>query len=290
MPAVAPTLDGGAPTPPGGLRLAEVVAASGLPASTIHHYRRAGLLPPTAGAAGSLRYGPEHVAALRQIRSLREDQGLPLEVIAEVLPGLLAGDDGALAACDAAGGRRRVVRAGIAEFSTRSFSEVTMAEVAAAAGMAKGTVYRYFDSKEALFTAVVEALLDDTAEAFAGAVRREGAVPGGVSPEAAAPAFAAVVAGAMPILLELGARAAKGYAESQELARRVLVTLARAAGGPLVPGGGGEEGDRAAAQAGLALIEAAFAQVLRWSVADTWPDGVPLPAAPARRRRTPRPA
>ena len=65
--------------------------------------------------------------------------------------------------------------------------------------------------------------------------------------------FGRLIARAMPILLELGARAARGDLPSQILAARVLRTLAEAAGRPLsddpVP-------------AGLEVIETAFATVL----------------------------
>lgn len=41
-------------------------------------------------------------------------------------------------------------------FQAQDFAAVRMSEIARAAGLAKGTVYLYFDSKEALFLAIVE--------------------------------------------------------------------------------------------------------------------------------------
>lgn len=53
-------------------------------------------------------------------------------------------------------------------FQQRTYDEITVADVARAAGLAKGTVYLYFNSKEALFLAVEEqqlnAWFDDVAD------------------------------------------------------------------------------------------------------------------------------
>jgi hypothetical protein len=94
----------------------------------------------------------------------------------------------------------------------------------------------------------------------------------------------------MPLLLELGARAAKGHEPSQELARRVLATMAEAAGRPFTPGSGGgadhpidTSADRGAGAggapfdpvpAGIAVIKDAFATVLSWATGPDWPEGV----------------
>jgi AcrR family transcriptional regulator len=245
--------------------LAELVAQSGVPASTIHHYRRRGLVPPLeSGSDGRPRYDERHLRALRIIRRLRCEERLSLGRIAVLLPGLLAGDEGW------SSGQRgetraedRLVRAAIRLFSTEGYTAVSVEEIAAAASMAKGTVYRYFSSKDALFQAVVERLCQDTAERFARAVEDLGG-PAGVAydPQRTAWVFAQLVARPMPILLELGARAAQGDDRAQELARQVLRTLADAAGRPLsddpIP-------------AGLSVIEAAFATVLHWAVGTEWP-------------------
>ncbi len=46
-------------------------------------------------------------------------------------------------------------------FASRRFHEITLDEVAIAAGIGKGTIYRYFDSKEALYSQTVVAGLDE---------------------------------------------------------------------------------------------------------------------------------
>jgi AcrR family transcriptional regulator len=248
------------------LSLGRLVSLSGVPASTVHHYRRLGLLPASgAPRPGRFSYSEQHLHALQLIRELRDVRGMPLCQIKEVLPGLLEGKaplpPGPL---DTPGDpQRRLIEAAIKLFSEpKGYAAVTVSEIAAAAGVAKGSVYRYFPSKEALFTAVVESLCQDTAAGFAQAVAELGGPEGLASdPGKTAAVFARLIARAMPILLELGARAARGDFASQILAARVLRTLAEAAGRPLsdnpVP-------------AGLQVIETAFATVLQWAVAPDW--------------------
>jgi AcrR family transcriptional regulator/predicted DNA-binding transcriptional regulator AlpA len=260
----------------GRLRLSDVVRQSGVPASTVHLYRRLGVLPPPVRTGPNrFAYDERHVQALRIIRLLRESRGLPLAQIAVMLPDLLNGDetptgtevtdDVAAAGVDVC---QRLMDVAIDLFSTHGSAEVTMSMIASAAGMAKGSVYRYFPSKESLFDAVVEQLLEETANRFAAAVEELGGAEGvAENREKTAIVFAGLVARAMPILLEVGVRATKGHVPSQELARRVLRTLAEAVGQPLssdpVP-------------AGLAVIGDAFAQVLHWAVLPDWPEEAPF--------------
>ena len=250
----------------GAIPLGQLVVMSGVPASTVHHYRRLGLLPaPMPARTGRFSYGERHLQALKLIRELREERGMPLGQIKLVLPALLEGKEPSPpspeeSVCEP---QQRLIEAAIRLFSEpKGYASVTVSEIAAAAGIAKGSVYRYFPSKEALFTAVVENLCQDTAERFAQAVAELGGPEGVASdPNKTAFIFGRLIVRAMPILLELGARAARGDLPSQLLAARVLRTLAEAAGRPLsdnpVP-------------AGLQVIQTAFATVLQWAVGPDW--------------------
>ena len=51
--------------------------------------------------------------------------------------------------------RRLIIAAALAEFLERGFASTTMDAVARRAGVAKGTPYRYFPTKESLFEGVV---------------------------------------------------------------------------------------------------------------------------------------
>jgi AcrR family transcriptional regulator len=252
-----------------GISLGELVARSGVPASTVHHYRRLGLLPePTPQGRGRFLYSGTHLRSLQLIRELREERGMSLGQIKDALPELLQGRPAPACDNDQEEPQRRLVGAAFRLFSgPRGYTNVTVSEIAAEAGVAKGSVYRHFPSKEALFTAVVENLCQETAQRFAASITELGG-PEGVAgdPEKTANVFAGHIARAMPILLELGARAARGDLASQILAARVLRTLAEAAGRPLTPGPLSSD----AVAAGLQVIETAFATVLKWAVGPDW--------------------
>ena len=52
--------------------------------------------------------------------------------------------------------RQRILKAALQTFGTQGFHAAKMADIATAAGLAKGTLYLYFKSKEALTTALVK--------------------------------------------------------------------------------------------------------------------------------------
>src|SRR5262245_7900514 len=56
--------------------------------------------------------------------------------------------------------RDRVLGAGGDLFAERGFDEVTMAEIAASAGVARATVFNYFGSKHAIVETITESVLD----------------------------------------------------------------------------------------------------------------------------------
>jgi AcrR family transcriptional regulator len=242
----APAADERGDQPVASLALSELVQKSGVPASTIHHYRRSGLIPPPQRQSGNrFVYDESHLNALREIRA-QADHTAPVM-------------------------RARIVTAAIEAFKTRSYAEVSVSDIAEAAQMAKGNVYRYFPSKEALLTAAIETLIDDTTERFQTALDSLGGVDGlRNDPEKSALVLGYVVADVLPMLLELGARAAKGHEPSAELARTALRTLAQTAGRPFIPDDADGDGEQAM-KVGLGVIESAFATVMSWAVGPDWP-------------------
>jgi hypothetical protein len=102
---------------------------------------------------------------------------------------------------------------------------------------------------------------------FGDAVDSLGGTDGFVEdPDQAALVFGYLVADVLPMLLELGARAAKGHEPSADLGRKVLRTLAETVGRPFA----GPDPDEAVAS-GLRVIVSAFATVMNWAVGDDWP-------------------
>ncbi|HEV8065640.1 MAG TPA: TetR family transcriptional regulator, partial [Acidimicrobiales bacterium] len=146
---------------------------TGTPVPTIHHYRHLGLLPePVTLAPNRFLYDHRHTEALEAIRFLRDVYNLPLEDIREVLPGLaLAGREQWAAIVDAhleRSGRAaisaRLLAAARDGFAKHGYAGVNVADICADAGIAKGSFYRYFDSKEAIFLAAAKSTVDAVGE------------------------------------------------------------------------------------------------------------------------------
>ena len=68
------------------LRMGELAAASGVPAPTIKHYLREGLLPePVKTSRNMAYYPPDFVDRIRLIKRLQEERFMPLKAIKAVL-------------------------------------------------------------------------------------------------------------------------------------------------------------------------------------------------------------
>jgi AcrR family transcriptional regulator len=103
----------------------------------------------------------------------------------------------------------------VAEFAARPFDQVTVGDLCAAAGVGKGTFYRYFDSKEAAFFAAARA----AAQRIATAVTASG------PDDAARDVLPPVLAPVLPLLLELATRASRGSEPFLDAAREVFTTV-----------------------------------------------------------------
>ena len=68
--------------------------------------------------------------------------------------------------------RDRLLEAGREAFGSRGYDATSIAEVLDAAGVAKGALYYHFDSKAALFDAVLDRVVQELAEAAADRARR----------------------------------------------------------------------------------------------------------------------
>jgi len=208
----------GEPRP--GMTVSQLAEASGVGVPSIHHYRKLGLLPPpVAVSANRFHYDERHVEALRVIRLLRERRGMPLATIRDVLPDLLAaGDteavaveqwDAVLAISEVADEdqhhevRARLLRAARVAFAARGYGGVNVEELCQRAGIAKGSFYRHFVSKDAIYLAAVHSIVDMVGEAVA-RWRRS------LTPAAAVDAVAGVLEPVMPLLLEVVVRAGHG--------------------------------------------------------------------------------
>ena len=181
--------------------------------------------------------------------------------------------------------RERISQVATALFLERGFAEVTVAEVAAAAGVSKVTVFAHFPRKEDL-------LLDRAPEAVEltrAAVRGR---PAGVSPVEALRALGVNLAGQRHPLSGLTAGAApflRTVTSSPDLLSRAREQLseleqaladALAEPGPAGPGSAPVKEPRLLA----ALVVAAYRTVVAETVIQVM-DGAPMPAVAADHRR-----
>lgn len=252
----------------GRFTIGELVRRTGVPPATIHHYRSLGLLPPPDRAASNrFWYGERHVQAVKLIRLLRERRRLPLDTVREVLPRLLAADEEeafrpeawveALAGHDLRAGSREVVIRTAAElFGSRGYADVSIADIADAAGVAKGTVYRHVSSKEDLFFAAVDAAVADTVTRFAAATADVGPT---VDAATAGKLFGEAVRPALPLLLEVAARAAQGQAGHPDAAGRALDGLLTGVGEHV-------DGHASARERGAEALQVAIVDAFRAAV------------------------
>lgn len=258
--------------------MAEVVALTGTAPSTVRYYVATGLLPPPLALATNRHlYDERHVESLRLVRLLKERRHLPVEAIRTILPGLLElPADGAFRpemwdqlvehsarSGTTASAAARLVEAGVEAFTRHGYGEVRVDDVCRAAGLAKGSFYRHFSSKEELYFAV-------SAEVAARIGRRLGDLlapraGGELRSEEAVPLIALAVGEHLALLVDLMALAAQRRPGHGRVLREVFATI----GAPL------ESRLPLAGVAGGALIARAVAEEVRKVVDE------PLPAAAA---------
>lgn len=248
--------------------MSELVARTGVPPATIHHYLRLRLLPPPRRAAPNrFLYDERHVQGAQLIRILRERRRLPLRAIARILPDLLELEgeqafrpemwDRAVGLHLRQMSRRtpqaRLLEAAKDAFARRGYDEVNVDEICRAARIAKGSLYRHYGSKEELFFAAASSAAMDVVTAF------EAAAPLGRSAgERGAEALAVAARPVLPIFLDLVKGTLQRRPGYREAALRVLASLAERLTA-VVPGG-----DRTRVR----LVEQAVARIVGEIIAE----------------------
>jgi AcrR family transcriptional regulator len=207
---------------------------TGVPVPTIHYYRRLGLLPePEIVAANRYLYDDRHVEVLAMIRLLRQERQMSLASIAEVLPDLLptVGDeafrpqmwDQVLSAHleDAALSEppARLVAAARRSFARDGYAGVNVADVCEAAGVATGSLYRHFETKDAIFVAAVRSV----AEVLGPQLDR---LPLRLSARRATAIVTELLEPFVPLLLETAIRERRGAKELKGVTADVLQAMA----------------------------------------------------------------
>jgi len=146
----------------------------------------------------------------------------------------------------------RLVREAAAAFSERGYDAVRIESISDAAGVAKGTVYRHFASKDELFLAAAEWAAADALRAFA--VATEGRQ---LTEAEAVAVLSEVLSDGMALVLEFATRALQQRADYAVALRRLVDDLsgafARCVSGP----------PRDAAVRGRRVLEAALSAAYR---------------------------
>ena len=241
--------------------ITELASLTSVPPASIHYYLKQHLLPAPAKASPKrFIYDDRHVHGLRLIRTLRHRRRLPLAEIRRIMPQLLYLQeeeafraelwDKALAPSRRRHPAQRILTAAKEAFVRRGYSDVNVDEICEAAHVAKGSFYRHYRSKEALFFATIRSVTDDALAKLSGSI----AGTGPMGAEAAGVALAAELRPSASLFLELLARSLQGRTADAAVAAE-LFTVASGEIGRLVRGAGSVEkrGSRAIG-AGIALV------------------------------------
>jgi AcrR family transcriptional regulator len=152
-----------------GMDVNELIRAYGTEASTsisrsqVNRYLREGLLPPPE--EGDL-FGEHHLERLRMIDHLRSRYGMSLKDISGLFGVIVATGGGEVAGepeeRQVVDRKQRIIENATDLFAAKGYHGTTIDEIVQATGIAKGTFYIYFDSKEELLLEVIKRLIDTT--------------------------------------------------------------------------------------------------------------------------------
>lgn len=120
-------------------------------------------------------------------------------------------------AADAARTAQRILESATDLFAAQGFAEVSLDDVARAAGVTRGAVYHHYDNKTGLFTAVAARVQSDVAQAVVTAAAHAGAAPGDQLRAGSHAFLDAITRGAAVRILLIDAPAVIGWQEWRRL-------------------------------------------------------------------------
>lgn len=162
------------------LRIGELSRRTGVSTSAINYYVREGLLPPPLKTAPNMAYyDPSYVDMINSIRVMQREKGLSLSDIRKLLDkGEVSWPDTieSTAAATEGGGkeldrRKHIIAVASKVFAEKGYYATTISDLAEAAGIAKGTIYWYFENKRSIMIAILDEIRKEIREAFIAAVR-----------------------------------------------------------------------------------------------------------------------
>ncbi len=145
------------------MKISELSAYSKIPVTTIRFYIHEGMLPPPLKTAKTMAYYSQaHIERLSAIQRMKE-KNFSLATIKEILsdekdvPVGPEESSGVLMTST----REEISRVAVNLFREKGYDRVTIADIAAAARIGKGTFYQYFQNKEELFAECLEGIFYD---------------------------------------------------------------------------------------------------------------------------------
>jgi len=166
------------------LRVSELSRLTGVSTSAINYYVREGLLPPPLKTAPNMAYfDPGYVDMVNSIKVLQREKKLSLGEIKELLEkgkvkwhegpdvGNLVGAVGTTPGGRALDRRKQIMGVASKVFAEKGYYATTIADLASAAGIAKGTIYWYFNNKRAIMLAILDDIVSEINESFGLVVR-----------------------------------------------------------------------------------------------------------------------
>jgi AcrR family transcriptional regulator len=135
-------------------------------------------------------------------------------------------------------------------FARRGYAGVNVGDICEAAGIAKGSFYRYFESKDEIFVAAARSIVDVVAKSM-------DPVEAPITEQIAAQKLEAILDPLLPLFLEVAVRARRGDARLSAVVPAILTDLATIVGNQLK----GHNG--AGTRAGRRVVEATLTGLLR---------------------------
>ncbi|MBC7252910.1 MAG: TetR family transcriptional regulator [Actinobacteria bacterium] len=156
------------------LRVFQGRTGNAITRNRLNRYLREGLLFPP-GKDG--RFGEKHLERLQMLEHLRSRYGMSMRDMAGIF-GVLEGrseEPVREVVTEKGDDRRRKIIANAARlFAGKGYHGTTVDEIVQATGIAKGTFYLYFESKEDLLVEVIKNLIDETLQGIDEKLRGKG--------------------------------------------------------------------------------------------------------------------
>ena len=144
----------------------EAESGSAISRSLVSHYIEEGLLPPSEEGE---TFGRNHLERLVMIEHLRSRYGMSSEDISGIFGVVITTHEGEPQVRpevekQAVDRRQRIIANASELFAAKGYHGTTIDEIVQATGIAKGTFYVYFSSKEELLVELMKQLVTDTLE------------------------------------------------------------------------------------------------------------------------------